>query len=220
MRFIDQQIGAGFALDLRDLGQRRRVTEHRIDAFDDDQLAARMVLQTTQPLEQVVRVVVPEADHFGVAEPGAVVDAGVAVGIEDQVILAAGQRRQHAQIGLVAGAEHHAVATAIKLGHRQFQIAVPRIAAVGDARTGGPGTEAADCRDRLLDAAFIEGQAQVVVGAEQYRLASIDDALGRRQDAVERDFQRVGISRAKPVVGLCQMVKLGKNAHARSFCVS
>src|SRR3546814_6530792 len=78
----------------------------------------------------------PEADDLGVPQTRTIVDAGVTVGIENQVVATTDDRRQHAEIGLIAGAEHHAVTATEELGEIAFQCAVTGIAAVGDARAG------------------------------------------------------------------------------------
>src|SRR3546814_8793237 len=70
-------------------------------------------------------------------------------------------------IGLIAGAEHHAVTATEELGEIAFQCAVTGIAAVGDARAGGAGAERLYRAHRFFDAVRIEGQAEIIVGAEQ-----------------------------------------------------
>ena len=86
--------------------KRRDVAEHRIDAFEDDQLAGAF----GDPLEALFErfdVVVAEGDDLGVAERAAVVDRRMAVDVEDDVIVLAGDGRDDPEIGLVAGREDH-----------------------------------------------------------------------------------------------------------------
>ena len=95
MRFVDQQIGAHLAFDRGDLGQRGHVAQHAVDALDHNQLLPRQVRQMFEPALEVFRVVVAEAGDGGLAQTGAVIDAGVAVGIQKQMVALSGQNRQH-----------------------------------------------------------------------------------------------------------------------------
>ena len=118
---------------------------------------------------------------LGLGQLAGVVDRGVAVGVDQQVVALADQGRDHAEIGLVAGREDHAVLLAVELGDLLLERHVLGVAAVGDARAGGAGALAADRLDGGLHAGRIEGQAEIVVGADQQVLrplmiASVGDS--------------------------------------------
>src|SRR3546814_19848310 len=83
----------------------------------------------------------PEADDLGVPQTRTIVDAGETVGIENQVVATPDDRRQPAEIGLIAGAEHTAVPETDELGESAFQCALPGLAAASDARGGVDGAE-------------------------------------------------------------------------------
>jgi hypothetical protein len=102
MRFVAQDHRAMLLGDRDHFRQRRDVAEHRIDAFEHDQLAG-LLGQAAEALVEILDAVVAEADDLGIAEPAAVIDRRVAVGVEDDVIALAGKRGDHAEIGLVAG---------------------------------------------------------------------------------------------------------------------
>src|SRR3546814_13345382 len=122
----------------------------------------------------------PETDALGVPQTSTIVDAGVTVGIENQVVATTDDRRQHAEIGLIAGAEHHAVTATEELGEIAFQCAVTGIAAVGDARAGGAGAERLYRAHRFFDAVRIEGPAEIIVGAAQDDAPTVGDTLRSR----------------------------------------
>src|SRR3546814_18221352 len=70
------------------------------------------------------------------AERAAVIDGGVAVGVEDDVVVLAGNGRHQAQVRLVAGRKDHGMAGAVELLQRLFAILVALIGAVEDADAG------------------------------------------------------------------------------------
>ena len=55
-----------------------------------------------------------ETDHRRIAHGAAVIDAGMAVGIDQDIILGAGQGGDNAEIGLVAGGKDHGVFGAVE----------------------------------------------------------------------------------------------------------
>src|SRR3546814_17746477 len=94
-------------------------------------------------------------------------------------------------IGLIAGAEHHAVTATEELGEIAFQCAVTGIAAVGDARAGGAGAERLYRAHRFFDAVRIEGQAEIIVGAEQDDAPTVDYTFGCRFNTIDADGKRI-----------------------------
>ena len=78
-----------------------------------------------QPLVHRLDIVVLERHHLGIAQFAAVPDRGVAVDIEDDVIALAGDGRDDAEVGLIAGREDHRVVHRVEFAQRRFDIAVP-----------------------------------------------------------------------------------------------
>src|SRR3546814_5687820 len=81
------------------------------------------------------------------------------------------------EVGLVSGRKDHGRAAAEEAGDLLLQHAMAGVGAVGDARAGGAGAFAADRCHGGFDAVGIEGQAQVVVGADEDYLVPVDDCL-------------------------------------------
>ena len=132
-----------------------------------------------------------EADDLGVAEAAAVIDAGVAVGIDQQRVVLAGEDGEHAEIGLVAGGEHHALAAAVEGGDLGFEGAVQAVGAVGDARARRAAAEGAQGFGGGGHAVGVLAEAEIVVGAEQDGRGAVDDALGGGEHVVEDDAEGV-----------------------------
>ena len=99
------------------------------------------------------------------------------------------------------------------LTRRAVQLAVPVVAAVGDARSGGAGALGADSLDRALDAALVEGQSEVVVGAQQDGVAAMQHTFGGRQHGVEVHVERIGAGAAQRVEDALLGRVLGENGH-------
>ena len=199
------------------LVERRDVAEHRIDAFEDDQLAGAF----GDPLEALferVEIVVAERDDLGVAERAAVVDRGVAVDVEDDVIILAGDGRDDPEIGLVAGREDHRMVHRVEVLERLLARLVAGIGAVEDPAAGGARAELVE---RLLargDDVGIEGHAHVIVGAEQDRALAVADRHGRAFDLLHDQVERVGEAGVEQRLALLdQRVELGEEvAHCQA----
>ena len=130
-------------------------------------------------------------DDGGAAESAAVVDAGVAIRVDQDVVVGADQAGNGAEVGEVAGREYHYELAAEKLGEPCFQFGVAGVGAVGDARAGGAGAALPDRAGGRSDAFGVECQAEVIVGAREQYIAAVDDRLGRRQDLVDPNAERV-----------------------------
>lgn len=187
---VDQQPGTVALLDFDDLAQWRPVAERAVQALDDDQRSAGRLAQARQAAVEVFRVVVAKADRRRVAEPATIVDAGVAVGIDEQRVALASQRRQRAEVGLVAGRENDRRWPAERAGQRMFQRAVPCVIAAGHARSGGAGAERFDRGDRRGAAIGVVGQAEVIVGASEDHPAAVDRGGGGRVHLFHRRGDR------------------------------
>src|SRR3546814_522393 len=92
VRFVHQHHRAVLLGDGDHLLQWRDIAQHRIDALEDDELA-RFGGKPAEALVQILAAVVAKADDVGVPKIAAVIDGGVAVGIEDAVVALPRQRR-------------------------------------------------------------------------------------------------------------------------------
>ena len=191
MRLVDEQLKAAAALHLDELGQRRPIAEHRINALEHHQPAA-LVVGAGEPAVEVLGVVVAEAYQLGARQRASVIDRGMRIGVEIDRVLGAGQAGDHAEIGLVAGREDDAVAAPEKVGELALEREMHVIGAIGDARAGGAGAERGQ---RLLpggDAGRLERHPHVIVGAGEDGLAPVDDGAGRRDHLAVAHPQRIG----------------------------
>ena len=98
--------------------QRRDVAEHRIDAFEHDQLAGAFGDAASRRFSSASMSLWRKRHDLGVAERAAVVDRRVAVDVEDDVIVLAGDGRDDAEIGLVAGREDHRMVHGVEVLER------------------------------------------------------------------------------------------------------
>ena len=119
-----------------DLGQRRDVALHRIDAVDDDQDAAAVLLRAVQLLLEQVQAVVTERRAAWPGEQAAVEDRGVVAGVGDHRVLRAEDRAERAEVGLVAGREDDRVLGPEPLGELALELDVQVDRAVEEARAG------------------------------------------------------------------------------------
>ena len=88
MRFVDQQIRAVCARQhFDDLAQRRHIAANGIQPFDDDQPIALGRRQPLELLAQAVGRVVPEGDHLRRSLARRVVDARVAVAVDQDDVV-------------------------------------------------------------------------------------------------------------------------------------
>ena len=217
MRFVDQHHRAIFLGDADHLLQRRDIAEHRIDAFEDDQLAGTFG-DALQPFLERLDIVVAEGHDLGIAERAAIVDRGVAVDVEDDVIVLAGDGGNDAEVGLVAGREDHGMIHGVEVLERVFAGAVTGIGPVEDAAAGGAGAELVQGLLARRDDVGIEGHPHVIVGAEQDRPLTVADRDGRAFDALHHQVERVGDAGLEQRLALFDHgIELGQEVgHART----
>jgi len=175
--------------------QRGDVAEHRIDAFEHHQLAG-FLGQAAEALVEVGDVVVAEADDLGIALLAAVVDRGVAVGVEDDVFALAGERRDDAQIGHVPGREHDRAGHVVELAQGLLDVDMVVERAVEHPAAIGARPERVERVFAGLDDVGVERHPHVIIGAEQDRVLAADHRLGRRLHLVHHD--REGVAHAGP----------------------
>ena len=215
MGLVDHQVGAVAGLDLGKFGQGRAIAEHAVEAFDHHQHVAA-ALETAQAFVQIGRIVVAKAYDGGAAQAAAVVNAGVAVGVDEQNIVGPGEAGDGSQVGLVAGAEHHGRPAFEEAGDGRLEVLVGGVIAVGDTRAGGAGTFRRGRRPGRFDAVGIEGQAEVVVGPEQDNVAAPDDGFRGRAYLLHTHVEGIGAYLQQAVAGAGQGGKLVKQIHWRT----
>ncbi len=120
----------------------------------------RFVAEATQALVEVCRVVVFEAIGRCARQRGAVVNARVALCVEQQYGIAIGQRRDDPDVCLISGGEQHHRARAVEVGQLAFESGVIRIRAACETRSGGAGAETCGSFRRRAHAIGMECQAR------------------------------------------------------------
>ena len=109
----------------------------------------------------------PEQQDRGVAEAAAVKNTGMAFGVDQNVIILAGNRGKETDIRLIPGREDNGAALAVELRDLLFEVLMQVIAAVGDTRSGRTGAIRGQRVRRGLDSGIVEGQAKIIVRTQQ-----------------------------------------------------
>ena len=170
--------------DLRQLGN---VTAHGKYAVGDDQRAV-LLRHTLELLLQIRHVTVAVAQHLAVAHLTAGIDAGVILTVADHIIVHTHQRGNNAHIGLEAGTESDDTGLAQKPAQLLLQLQVHIQRAVQKTGTGAAGAVLFQCLDACFHDFRVDGQAQIVVGAQH------DAALAFHHDLhILTGFQRMEI---------------------------
>ena len=152
VRVVHHDARAVFLADCDDLRHRRDVAAHAVDAVNHHQLPG-IGGQLAQQVVQAADVAVTEAAHLAAAHQAAIDDAGVIVLVDDHVVALLHQRRDRADVGLVAGREDQRGFLADEFRQpavefqMQFQRAVQK-ARPGDARAIAIDGFLAACRTR------------------------------------------------------------------------
>ncbi len=181
MCLVHHQQGAVAGAEFGGRGQRGRVPEHRVDGFEnhgDARLGRRAVLVLQQQPFDVPEAVVLGGFHPRAGEPGAVDQAGVGVGVEDEEAAGPAEGTEHAEVRGVAAGEDQRLGPSGVPAQRSFQLAVDRQGARGHAAGGGPGAVFVHGRGRGGPDLGVPAQAQVVVGGQvRERTAGVVGAL-------------------------------------------
>ena len=181
--------GAGAVLlgqphDLRQVGD---VAAHGEHTVGDDQDAGSLRHLLELPL-QIGHVVVLIAQHLAEAELAAVINAGMVFPVADDVVVAAHQGGDDAQIGQKARRKGHHTVLAQEFGELLFQLQMKLQRAVHEAGAAAAGAILLQRLDAGLDDLGIHGETQIVVGAQH------DTALALHDDFhVLTRFQRMEI---------------------------
>ena len=190
MRLVDEDHRAVFLGDADHLLQRRGVAQHRIDAFENDQLA-RISGNALEAFFHRLDIVVLEGHDFGLAHRASVPDAGVGIDIEHDVIALARDRADDAEIGLIAGGKDHRVVHPVEIAQRLLAFFVALIGAVENAAAGGPRSEIGERLLARFEHIGIEGHPHVIVSAEQDRLAPVADRAGGGEHLLHHQIERI-----------------------------
>ena len=160
-----------------DLGQLCDVAAHGEHAVGDDE-AARGLRHGAQLGFEVVHVRMAIAEHFAEGETAAVVDARVVLAVADDVVPAADEGADDAEVGLKARREGDGSVHVHEVGQLTLELEMQPERAVEKARAGAAG---AVLRERGLRYGhdFRRGrEAQVVVGAEHDAALALHHDLG------------------------------------------
>ena len=106
------------------------------------------------------------AKHLSIAHLAAGIDAGVVFLVADHIVVAIHQRGDNAHIGLEAGAEGDNTVLPQKLCQLRLQLQMQLQRAVKEPGAGAAGTVFLQRLDASLDDLRMDGQAQIVVGAQ------------------------------------------------------
>ena len=161
-------------------------------------------------------------DDLGVAERAAVVDRGVAVDVEDDVIVLAGEGRDDPEIGLVAGRKDHRMVHRVEVVERCLAFLVALIGAVEHPAAGGARAELVERLLARRDDVGVERHAHVIIGAEQDRALAVADRDGRDFDPLHDQAERIGQPGRKQRLALLDdRVELGEEiVHLSALSVS
>ena len=152
-----------------------------------------------------------ERHDLRVAERAAVVDRGVAVDVEDDVVILAGDGGDHAEIGLIAGREDHRMVHRVEFLERLLDRAVAGVGAVEDSAAGGARAELVERLLARRDHVGVEGHAHVIVGAEQDRALAVADRDGRAFDLLHHQVEGVGEAAfEQPLAKRDERIELGE----------
>ena len=129
--------------------------------------------QLRQQHLHVPGIAVAERDHGSAGEPRAGPQAGMGQLVDEDEIVGADQRRDDAEIGEVAGAEHASGLGVLPARQPRFQRGEQGM--VAGHKAGGAGADAIDAQRldrRVLDRRMM-GQVEIVVAAERQQPAAV-----------------------------------------------
>src|SRR2546427_12815836 len=103
MRLFDDEVGAVRAAHSDNLAKRRHVAADRVQPLDNDEPIAALRRQPFQLLAEAGRRVVPETDYLSGRLARRIVDARVAVAVDQDDVARAAEPAEQRQIALGAG---------------------------------------------------------------------------------------------------------------------
>src|SRR5947209_2624006 len=168
-----------------DFEERRHVAANGIQPFDDDEPVALAPRQPLQLPAQAVGRIVAEPDDLRCRLPRRVIDAGVAVAVDEDDVTRTAQAADQRQVRLIAGTEDDGVALAEPFGEVALERFVQREGAVGRARSGRSGAVVVEGAARRVDDVGMLGQSEIVVRPEHQGRASLHDDLAWTEHALD-----------------------------------
>ena len=165
VRVVHHDAGTILLRKPHDLRQVADVAAHAEHTVGHDQFACGIGDLLQLPFK-VLHVVVAVAQHGGVAELAAVIDARVVLPVADDVIILAGNGTDDAEVALEARGERHHGFLAEEMRKLLFQLHMQLQRAVKEAGTGAAGAVPLQGFKPRLDHARVRGQAEIVVGAK------------------------------------------------------
>ncbi len=192
--FVNDQIRAVGAAHVHDLAKRRHVAANGVEPFDHDQPVALPGWQALEFLAQALRRIVAKRDDLRRRLARRIVDARVAVAVNQDDVFGAAQTADDRQIGLVPGAENERVPLVEPVGQFALEILVDGQRAVRRPRSGRPGAVLQDGVARRGHDGRFEREAEIVVGSEHQRRPPLDDDFAGAEHSF--DHRRAGVGGA------------------------
>ena len=193
MGIVGKEPGVMALRQSRQLLERSEIAVHGKHAVGGDQRMGVTAAVLRQKRLGIGYVAVAIALHSRATELGAGMDAGVGQLIDQDQIVAAGQRRDDADIGEIAGAENACGFGSFQPRQPALQLFVERVIAGDEAR--GAGADAVVLRrlDRRFDDRGMAAKIEVIVAREREQTAAA--ALGKNAVAC-RHHRRAAQPRA------------------------
>ena len=207
MGLVDKDHRAVGMGDLDEFGHRGDIAQHRIKPLNHHQARA-LGGQARQALIEVLGAVVAKADGFSIAQAASVIDAGMAVGVDQQVIAAPGKGAEGRQICLIAGGADHSRGRTEILFQVSLKIKVQAVGAIGKTAAGGGGAMGVNRLFGGLHDISVIGQTEIVVGAGQQDFGIANPRTGLRQHFVEPHAKRRAPCGAQFIDTLGQFLEL------------
>ena len=146
----------------------------------------------------------PEPNDFGAAHPAPIVNARMAVRIQEHDIAGARKSRDDPEIRQVAGRKHDGGLPSEEPGQLALQGEVAGETPVGHSRPCSPCPLLLRCGAGRLDTVRIKGQPQIVVGAGKNCPPAVHDGFGGRENPFDNKIEGIVAAVSKSLPGLCE----------------
>jgi hypothetical protein len=218
MCLVHEQVRPVLATHVHDVAQRRHVAANRIQAFDHDEAVAPDAVSLGQALEllaQALGGVMAETDDLRRRLAGRVVDARVAVAVDQDHIVGAAEAADEREVCLVAGAEDEGVSLAEPVGELPLELFVQREGAVGRPGSGRAGAVVLERALAGGNDLGVEREPEIVVGAEHERWPPLDHDLAGTEHAIDHGQAGRRSAVRQPGAALCHGPQLVEKIHQR-----
>ena len=194
VRLVHQQVAAELFLDCDQLGQAADIAVHRENAVRDNEGAVGLRAGFDFVPERV-GVVVLKALHLHAGEAAGVHQAAVRKAVSDHAVGRAEQRRDHGQVGDVAGGKGKRAFGALE-GRELFLCFPVQLERAGQqAHAAGARPIALHCFNRSCVDARVADQPKVVVARQHEHFMPVGEHAGARLVG-ERRLKWIGVERA------------------------